>query len=286
MPKMPQLRMPAGVGLAVRGLALVAGGGYALSQSLFNVDGGFRGVVFNKITGVKDTVYGEGTHFLIPFVERATIYSVRSRPRTVGGQTGTKDLQMVNINLRVLTRPDESELPRLYQSLGEDYDERVLPSIVNEVLKGVVAQFNAAQLITQRNRVSEFIRGRLKRRAEEFHILLDDVAITHLAFGPDYTAAVEAKQVAQQEAERAKFIVEKAEQDKRSAIVRAKGEAEAARLISEAMSQNPNFLMLRQLEAARYIASHVARGANKVYLDSDNLLLNLLGADAHDNRKK
>jgi prohibitin 1 len=97
--------------------------------------------------------------------------------------TGSKDLQMVSITLRVLLRPDVDALPKIYQSLGLDYDERVIPSIGNEVLKSIVAQFDAAELITQREVVSARIREDLVTRAREFNIRLEDVSITHLTFG-------------------------------------------------------------------------------------------------------
>jgi len=83
----------------------------------------------------------------------------------------------------------------------------------------VVAQYNASQLITQREAVSREIKRILNERASHFNIALDDVSLTSLTFGREFTAAIEAKQVAVQEAERAKFVVEKAEQDKRSAFL-------------------------------------------------------------------
>ena len=107
-------------------------------------------------------------------------------------------MQTVDIALRILFRPQEDKIHEILNTIGEDYDKRIIPSIGNEVLKSVVAQYNAEQLISERKEVSDKIREALTIRAHQFGIILDDVSITDLQFSKDFMEAIESKQVAQQ----------------------------------------------------------------------------------------
>merc|ERR1712062_507550 len=108
---------------------------------------------------------------------------------------------------------------------------------------------------TQREVVSRQVSEDLAERADSFGLILDDVSLTHLTFGHEFTSAVEQKQVAQQEAERARFVVEKAEQTKIAAVTTAEGDSIAAQLIANAISEaGEGLVRLRKLEAAEEIA--------------------------------
>jgi len=259
------------------GVALLGGAGvFVTSECLFNVDGGERVVIFDRFRGIVPEVKGEGTHFKIPYIQYPNYFDIRSKTRIINTSTGTKDLQTINIALRILSRPDETKLAWILDKIGSDYDERILPSIGNEVLKAVVAQYNADQLLTMRESVSRQIADELAQRAKQFNLMLDDVSITHLTFGQEYTQAIEFKQVAQQEAERSKFVVMKAEQEKRVKIIEAEGESEAAHLISDALTKHGSGLIeVRRIDAAKDVAETLASSRNVAYLPGAGMLLNI-----------
>merc|ERR1711953_30059 len=209
-------------------------------SALFNVDGGHRAVIFDRFQGIKDAVVGEGTHFMIPWVQRPIVFDIRARPKNVPSVTGSKDLQNVNITLRILFRPRPDALPNIYTTLGQDYDDRVLPSITNEVLKAVVAQFDAGELITQRELVSAKVNEELTKRATQFGLILDDISIAHCTFGREFTQA---------------------------AVIAAGGDTEAADLMAKAFGKAGEGLVeLRRIETAEAISADLATSRNIAYL--------------------
>lgn len=97
-------------------LAIPVGLAIALGQAaIYDVRGGTRAVIFDRLSGVQEKVVNEGTHFLVPWLQKSIIYDVRTRPRNISTTTGSKDLQMVTLTLRVLHRPEVQRLPKIYQ---------------------------------------------------------------------------------------------------------------------------------------------------------------------------
>jgi len=243
---------------------------------LFDVDGGERAVVLNMFKGVEEKVRGEGTHFKVPWVMQPKIYNVRTRPKLIQTTTGTKDLQTITIHCRMLFKPEIEGLTTIHTTLGPDYEERVLPSIANEVMKATIAHYDAEQLLTQREHVSQEIREGIVARAKTFHILMDDISITHLTYGKEFAAAIEAKQVAEQEAEKQKFVVLRSEQERQATVIKSEGEAEAAKMISEALKTHGTGLIeVRRIDAAKDIAEALGNSPNVMYLpEGQRMLLN------------
>ena len=186
--------------MKVGGVFVALGG--IMGFCTYVVDGGEKALVFDKIWGLKTKIMSEGIHFKIPLLQEPVIFDIRLNPNVLETKTPTKDLQNIEISVRILFKPDDTALYQLYLTQQKNYAEKVIPSITHETIKSVVARYNADQLLTMREKVSLEIKQGLITKAKEFNLIFEDVAIIHIEFSKEYREAIEAKQVSQQMAER------------------------------------------------------------------------------------
>ena len=161
----------------------------------------------------------------------------------------------------------KEKLPVIYRDIGLNYDDKVLKSIAEEVIKSVVADYDAEQLITMREVVANRVTVAMQERAATFNIEFQDVSLIDIQFGRDFRESIEIKQVATQEAEMQKFMVEEAEYVKEAKIIVAEGEAESAEMLNNTINQvGAGIIEKRKIEAAVEIAKIMSRSRNVAYL--------------------
>lgn len=248
---------------------------YLGMNSFYKVNAGERAVKFNILTGLSNKHHFEGYHLKIPFIERPIVMYCRAKTFDIACSTPNRDLQMVELKARVIYKPDPDQIDQIYKRLGNDYVQKVLTSTMNECIRGVIAQYNAQQLYGQREIVSDQIKKNLAERTRPFHIMVEDLSLMDMHFSRTFEQAVEEKQIAQQAAERAKFTVEKAMQEKKSSIIKADADAQSISLIGEQIKANPAYLQIQRIEVARNISQILAGAKNRVMLPSDTLMVNL-----------
>lgn len=261
------MNLSAGTIAKVSGIAAVS---YIASKTMFTVPAGHRGLVFQELgdkKGVLKKVCPEGINFLVPILQRPILMDVRIKPLTISTKTGTKDLQQVKLSMRILSRPEEEKLTNLFEKVGMNYNEKILNSIGPETLKSVVANYNADQLLTLREKVSAEIRSDMMDACSKFNLKLENIAITHLEFSEENQTAIENKQVAEQNAEKSKYLVAKAEQERQALIIRSEGDAEAAQKVSDALAKSGRgYIEIRRMETAKKVAELLSDSPNVTYL--------------------
>lgn len=183
----------------------------AFSNVAVAVGTGEVGVVtqFGQVTGRE---LGEGLSFKPPW-QQVTIYDVRVQKEESRAQAATNDLQDVSSVLAINYHLDRGRISDIHRNLGPDYKDRIISPAVQEVFKSASAKFTAAQLITNRADVKNDTVTNLKSRLEGRGIIVDDLSIVDFQFSPDFAKAIELKQVAQQNAERAEFTLQQAQKD-------------------------------------------------------------------------
>lgn len=201
------------------------------------VNAGERGVVmlFGK---VQEKILGEGLHLIIPLVNTVQKLSVRVQKHEISAEASSKDLQEVftDVALNWHIIPEEANV--IFQQIGDENSvvDRIINPAVEEVLKAVVAKYTAEEIVTKRGDVKAEVDNALLTRLASYHIQVDDISLVHVHFSQRFTDAVEAKQIAEQQAKQAEFIALKATKEAEAKVNLARGEAEAQRLIRETLT--------------------------------------------------
>jgi len=228
--------------------------GVVTAASVQIVDAGHRGVLLH-FNAVDMTVppLEEGLHFVVPFADSVVPMEVRTLLFVKGTSAASKDLQTVTTEVTVNYRPNPEAVSTLYKEVGLNYQNRVIAPAVEEVVKQVTANYNAEELITKRPLVKSDIENEITKRLNVYNIETEIISITDFQFSSLFSQAIEAKVEAEQKALQAendlrRIQVEALQAEARSQgiakgnIAQASGEAEAIRIINQALSQNPAYL--------------------------------------------
>ncbi|MEB3324267.1 MAG: prohibitin family protein [Cyanobacteriota bacterium] len=209
-----------------------------LSTFLVVVPVGERGVLL-RLGAVQPRVLGEGVHLIVPGLQAVKSLSVRLQSHLQKSEAATRDLQDVSLDLAVRWHLLPDRLPAVYQRLGDlqAIVTNVLEPGVEDGLKSVVATLTAEQLITEREAFRDRLETLLKDRLARFDLVLDGIDLVQLDFSPRFRAAVEAKQVAEQDARRAAYEAITAQRQAAARVYRAEGEAKAQELLKATLSQ-------------------------------------------------
>jgi regulator of protease activity HflC (stomatin/prohibitin superfamily) len=240
-----------------------------IANPLVTVGPGQRAVLFSLSGGTLSRQLGEGTHLIVPFVQRPIFYDVRTQTYTMSGidwegelrgddslSALTSDGQVVNVEISVRFHPDARNIYRLHQRVGPDYINKLLRPEIRSQARVVIAEFPVDDVYSRkRELVQQRISERLTRSMADKDIVVDEVLLRNIRFSPAFAAAIEQKQIAQQNAQRMQYVLQKAELEKQQKILEAQGEARSIQLRGRAIAQNARLV---QYEYARKIAPNVS----------------------------
>lgn len=226
----------------------------------------------------------EGFHFKPPLISQVDVYDVTVQKFEVPAQSATRDLQDLTGRFAINFRLDAERVVEVRRTQGslETIVAKIIAPQTQESFKIAAAQRTAEEVITRRNELKEDFDRALSQRLEKYSILVLDTSVVDLNFSQEFARAVEEKQIAEQQAQRAVYVAQSAEQEAQAEVNRAKGKAEAQRLLAETLKAQGGELVL-QKEAIEAWKSGGAQVPQVLVLGEQGaglpLLFNLNGSD-------
>lgn len=228
-------------------LAVVLGGvAGKLGGSITIIGAGERGVVFDSVSGVKPKALGEGINFVTPFVQSVIVFNVQTQKVEFEATAASKDLQNVATKVALNFNPTAESVPEIYQTYGVDYEEKVIHPAVQEAVKAITALYTAEELITKREAVKTGVQEHLAKMMTIAHLQLTQTYITDFKFEQAFSQAIEQKQVAEQQAMKAKRDLDRVKLEAEQKIAGLRAEAEGLRMQKEQIT--PQLIELRRIE--------------------------------------
>lgn len=185
-----------------------------------------------------------GAYVWVPFLLGMKKINVQIQKSDVKASAASKDMQEIQTEVAVNWSIDPSKVVELYKNIGDEDDilRRIINPAVNETLKAATATRNAEEILTKRTEVKNDIDNALKKRLDSYGVKLTDVSIVNLSFSPEFTQAIERKQIEEQKAKQAEYITQQATAQAKAAIETAKGESEARVLNAKAEAESQKAL--------------------------------------------
>jgi regulator of protease activity HflC (stomatin/prohibitin superfamily) len=209
-------------------------------MSFTKVNAGYVGVITRW--GAVYRVAYPGVTWKVPFADGVKKMDVRTIKNQVDAAAASRDLQVVTSVIAVNYHLDGQYATDVYQNIGMNYDEIVVDPAVQNTFKSVTARFTAEELITKRQEVSATAEKELAEQMLNYHVIIENFNIVNFDFSPEYNAAIEAKQVAQQQVETAKQLLAKTKIEADIAITQAQGQADAQAALKQTGALTPEYL--------------------------------------------
>jgi len=204
--------------------------------------------VLSILGRARDGALLEGIHFKPPLVSQVDIYDVTVQKFEVPGQSSTKDLQQLSASFAINFRLDPVQVVKIRREQGtlQNLVAKVIAPQTQESFKIAAARRTVEEAITKREELKSDFDNALGSRLDKYGIIVLDTSVIDLTFSPEFARAVEDKQIAEQRAQRAVYIAEEAEQEAEAEINRAKGKAEAQKLLAETLKAQGGELVLQK----------------------------------------
>jgi len=190
----------------------------------------------------------EGIHIKPPLISVIDVYDLTVQKFEVPAQSSTKDLQDLSARFAINFRLDPVKVVEVRRKQGtlENIVSKIIAPQTQESFKIAAARRTVEEAITKRNELKQDFDAALSERLDKYGIIVLDTSVVDLAFSPEFARAVEEKQIAEQRAQRAVYVAQEAEQEAQADINRAKGRAEAQRLLAETLKAQGGQLVLQK----------------------------------------